>query len=270
MSNETLKAIVNLFVVSTPGQSNAARRTQFAELLEQMAPTPVAQPVTPQPSTVTQAPPVGVATWPYGSARPVQPGPSAKPNLAQALGLKPIAQPTDSRRNRVVRVISQQLGFFENEVKDNKHIIADLGADSLDIIELVMAIEDEFGIEIPEEHAEACSTVGDVIRYVQHRIPAPKTPAPAAHVSTVSENGRLYVNIRKHPQGHPQPIGKRKVVRLDVRGDVICVGIGDGRLGWTFNLKDPAPSFLDFIVNGEKGQKVSLPEAIAYWKRHNS
>lgn len=183
MSNETLKAIVNLFVVSTPGQSNAARRTQFAELLEQMAPTLDAQPVTPQPS-VTQAPPVGVATWPYGSAKPVQPGPSAKPNLAQALGLK--------------------------------------------------------------------------------------TPAPAALVSTVSENGRLYVNIRKHPQGHPQPIGKRKVVRLEVRGDVISVGIGDGRLGWTFNLKDPAPSFLDFIVNGEKGQKVSLPEAIAYWKRHNS
>lgn len=267
MSSETLKAIVNLFAASTPGLSNTARWVQFAELLEQVAPTPVAQPVTPQPSTVTQAPPGGVATWPYGPAKPVQPGSSAKPNLAQALGLKPIAQPTDSRRNRVVRVISEQLGLDESEVEDDKHIIADFGADSLDIIELVMAIEDEFNIEIPEEHAEACSTVGDVIQYVQRRIP--KTPAPAASASTVSENGRLYVNIRKHPQGYPQPIGKRKVTRLTVTGDFVEVGIGDGLQGWKIDMKAQAPSYLDFIVNGEKGQKVSLQESIAYWKRHN-
>lgn len=68
---------------------------------------------------------------------------------------------------RVKKMIVEQLGVNEAEVAPEAKFIDDLGADSLDIVELVMALEDEYGIEIPDEDAEKIQTVGDAIRYIE-------------------------------------------------------------------------------------------------------
>ncbi len=68
---------------------------------------------------------------------------------------------------RVKEIIAEQLGKDVNEVTNEASFIDDLGADSLDIVELVMAMEDEFGIEIPDEEAEKIKTVKDVIEYIK-------------------------------------------------------------------------------------------------------
>jgi acyl carrier protein len=64
---------------------------------------------------------------------------------------------------KVKKIISEQLNVEITEIKPEASFIEDLGADSLDTVELVMAFEDEFGIEIPDEDAEKIKTVGDVI-----------------------------------------------------------------------------------------------------------
>ena len=66
---------------------------------------------------------------------------------------------------RVKKIIAEQLGVEESQVTNAKAFVADLGADSLDTVELVMALEDEFGIEIPDEDAEKISTVQNAIDY---------------------------------------------------------------------------------------------------------
>ena len=68
---------------------------------------------------------------------------------------------------KVKSIICEQLGVAEDEVKMESKFIDDLGADSLDIVELVMAFEEEFETEIPDEDAEQIKTVGDAISYVQ-------------------------------------------------------------------------------------------------------
>ena len=68
---------------------------------------------------------------------------------------------------KVKKMIVEQLGVNEPEVTPEAKFIDDLGADSLDIVELVMALEDEYGIEIPDEDAEKIETVGDAIRYIE-------------------------------------------------------------------------------------------------------
>jgi acyl carrier protein len=68
---------------------------------------------------------------------------------------------------RVKAIIVEQLGVEENDVAPAAKFIEDLGADSLDTVELVMAFEEEFDIEIPDEDAEKITTVGDAIRYIK-------------------------------------------------------------------------------------------------------
>ncbi len=68
--------------------------------------------------------------------------------------------------DRVRAIIAEQLGVKLEEVTDAASFIEDLGADSLDTVELVMALEEEFGIEIPDEEAEKLVTVGDAVKYI--------------------------------------------------------------------------------------------------------
>ena len=70
---------------------------------------------------------------------------------------------------RVREIICEHLGVGEEEVTPEASFIEDLGADSLDIVELVMAMEEEFDIEIPDEDAEKIQTIGDAITYVRER-----------------------------------------------------------------------------------------------------
>ncbi len=69
-------------------------------------------------------------------------------------------------KQKIAKVIVEKLGVTEDQVKPEASFIDDLGADSLDTVELVMALEDEFDIEIPDEEAEKLKKVKDVIDYV--------------------------------------------------------------------------------------------------------
>lgn len=73
-----------------------------------------------------------------------------------------------SIEERVKKIIVEQLGVKEDEVKPEASFVEDLGADSLDTVELVMALEEEFDIEIPDEEAEKITTVQSAIHYVQN------------------------------------------------------------------------------------------------------
>ena len=67
---------------------------------------------------------------------------------------------------RVKNIIIEQLGVEESQVTETAKFVEDLGADSLDTVELVMALEEEFTIEIPDEDAEKIATVGDAVKYI--------------------------------------------------------------------------------------------------------
>ena len=71
-----------------------------------------------------------------------------------------------SADNKVKEIIAEQLNVEISELENSKSFINDLGADSLDIVELVMAMEEEFDVEIPDEDAEKIQTVGDAIKYI--------------------------------------------------------------------------------------------------------
>jgi len=93
------------------------------------------------------------------------------------LGLlfSPRNQPKDFMANdkpieeKVKDIIVEQLGVNPEQVTPTASFIEDLGADSLDIVELVMAFEEEFSVEVPDEDAEKLQTVGDVINYIKER-----------------------------------------------------------------------------------------------------
>ena len=70
---------------------------------------------------------------------------------------------------RVKKIVVEHLNVDAEKVSDGASFIEDLGADSLDTVELVMAFEEEFGIEIPDEDAEQLQTVGDAIRYLKEK-----------------------------------------------------------------------------------------------------
>lgn len=75
----------------------------------------------------------------------------------------------DNIQEKVKDIIVEQLGVDAGQVTPEAKFVEDLGADSLDTVELVMAFEEEFGIEVPDEDAEKLQTVGDVLRYVEER-----------------------------------------------------------------------------------------------------
>jgi acyl carrier protein len=70
---------------------------------------------------------------------------------------------------KVQEVVSKQLGIDKEKVTDSASFMGDLGADSLDTVELVMAFEEEFNVEIPDEEAEKLTTVGDAVNYLIDR-----------------------------------------------------------------------------------------------------
>lgn len=71
--------------------------------------------------------------------------------------------------DKVKAIIAEQLGVKPEEVTPTASFIDDLGADSLDTVELVMALEEEFGVEIPDEDAEKMTTVGDAVKYIEEK-----------------------------------------------------------------------------------------------------
>jgi acyl carrier protein len=77
---------------------------------------------------------------------------------------------SDKSADRVKKIIVSQLNVSEEQVTPEASFIDDLGADSLDQVELVMALEEEFGNEIPEDDAEKLQTVGSVIEYVEKNL----------------------------------------------------------------------------------------------------
>lgn len=72
--------------------------------------------------------------------------------------------------DRINKVLREQLGVAESDIQPSSDLISDLGADSLDMVEIVMALEEEFEFEIPDEQAEDLSTVQDIITYIAGRV----------------------------------------------------------------------------------------------------
>lgn len=70
---------------------------------------------------------------------------------------------------RVKKVTVEELGVKEEEVVESASFTEDLGADSLDVVELVMALEDEFGIDIPDDEVNNIKTVGDAVQYIKNK-----------------------------------------------------------------------------------------------------
>ena len=71
--------------------------------------------------------------------------------------------------DEIKEVVVEQLSVSADEVKDDAKFVEDLGADSLDVVELVMALEEKFDIEIPDDEAEKIQTVADVVAYVESK-----------------------------------------------------------------------------------------------------
>jgi acyl carrier protein len=71
--------------------------------------------------------------------------------------------------DKVKQIIVEQLGVDENQVEPSASFVEDLGADSLDIVELVMAFEEAFGLDIPDEDAEKIKTVKDAVDYIESK-----------------------------------------------------------------------------------------------------
>lgn len=71
--------------------------------------------------------------------------------------------------NKIKSIIAEQLGIDASTIKNESRFVEDLGADSLDTVELVMAVEDEFGIEIDDDFAETIQTMQDIINYLESK-----------------------------------------------------------------------------------------------------
>ncbi len=80
---------------------------------------------------------------------------------------------SESSEEKVKGIIVEQLGVNADQVTREAKVVEDLGADSLDAVELVMAVEEEFGIEVPDDQAENLTTVGAIVDYVDKSGPEP-------------------------------------------------------------------------------------------------
>ena len=78
---------------------------------------------------------------------------------------------TENLEERVKKIIVSQLAVDASEINPSAQFVQDLGADSLDTVELVMALEEEFDIEIPDEDAEKIKTVGEAVNYIKEKLP---------------------------------------------------------------------------------------------------
>lgn len=73
----------------------------------------------------------------------------------------------DDKLDKVKNIIAEQLGVSEDEIQEDSNLVEDLDADSLDIVELVMAFEDEFGVKVPDDQLEHIKTVGDILKILE-------------------------------------------------------------------------------------------------------
>ena len=71
--------------------------------------------------------------------------------------------------DKIKEIIVEQLGVDEDSITATTHLMKDLEADSLDAVEIIMAIEDEFDIEVPDEDAEKFQILGDIVKYIEER-----------------------------------------------------------------------------------------------------
>ena len=81
-----------------------------------------------------------------------------------------MADDKNSIREKVIDIVCEQMGASRDKITDETSFINDLGADSLDTVELVMEFEDEFDLNIPDEDAEKIQTVGDAITYIKEHV----------------------------------------------------------------------------------------------------
>jgi acyl carrier protein len=95
------------------------------------------------------------------------PGKSVKQVCRTSAETKGVSGMASEVEAKVKEIVCEQLGVAEDEVAPNASFIEDLGADSLDIVELVMALEEEYDLEISDEEAEKIRTVGDVVAFIE-------------------------------------------------------------------------------------------------------
>jgi acyl carrier protein len=93
-------------------------------------------------------------------------GPKKTIKAADTQSNEEVSEPMSDTAERVKKIVVDHLNVDADKVTDNASFIEDLGADSLDTVELVMAFEEEFGIEIPDDAAESIVTVGDAVKYI--------------------------------------------------------------------------------------------------------
>jgi acyl carrier protein len=97
---------------------------------------------------------------------------SRKPDKMRALSVTTLEPYMSDIEQRVKKIVAEQLGVAEADIKNESSFVDDLGADSLDTVELVMALEDEFEMEIPDEQAEKITTVQQAIDYAKAHVKA--------------------------------------------------------------------------------------------------
>jgi acyl carrier protein len=96
-------------------------------------------------------------------------GSPAKPQASRDRLPRPRRDSVATTYDRLKKIVVEQLGVDEDEVKPEASFVDDLNADSLDLVELIMSLEEEFGTEISDEDAERIRTVGDAVEYIDER-----------------------------------------------------------------------------------------------------